>query len=118
MNPIIIHHRSVHHAVNSGYSRLIDYIPNVSMVRGAVSFPYRLAKFISKNINQHAGNYDSSSVLKEIELFKLLRRNKNENKTIHYLNAERDIRQLIQWKSNFKNTNFSNSSKQITFEIF
>ena len=99
MKPIIVHHRSSHHAANSGYSRLIDYIPNASMVSGAVNFPYRVAKFIGKNTNQHAGNYDSSSVLKEIELFKLI--SNNENQLVHYLNAERDIRYLINYRKYF-----------------
>ena len=104
MNPIIIHHRSVHHASNSGYSRLVEYISNAKIVSGAVKFPYRLAKFISKNSNQQAGNYDSSSVLKEIELFHLL--SNKQQQLVHYLNAERDIRHIIKHRGFFKNTYF------------
>jgi len=104
MKPIIIHHRSVHHASNSGYSRLVDYMPLASIISGAVKFPYRLAKFISVNTNQLAGNYDSLSVLKEIELFHKL--TKNEHQVVHYLNTERDIRHLINYKQFYKNTAF------------
>ncbi|WP_298368897.1 glycosyltransferase family 4 protein [uncultured Lutibacter sp.] len=104
MNPIIIHHRSSHHATNSGYARIIDFLPKVEVVNGSIKFPYRVAKLISKNSNQLSGNYDTSSVLKEIELFKHLSNNKKQ--LVHYLNAERDIRHLINYKQFFKNTAF------------
>ena len=78
MKKIIVHHRSSHHAANSGYARIIDFIPKVAVVNGSIKFPYRVAKFISSNTNQAAGNYDSSSVLKEIELFKHLSKNKKQ----------------------------------------
>jgi len=104
MKPIIIHHRSVHHASNSGYSRLIDYLSEVNLISGNVKFPHKLAKFISKNTNQNASDYDSLSVLKEIELFKHLL--KSEQQLVHYLNAERDIRHIVNYKNRFKNVSF------------
>lgn len=106
MKTFVVHHRSPHHAVNSGYSRLIDYISEIDLVTGNIKFPYQLARLLTLGMRQDVGFYDSSSLLKELELYKLLREHKKEAKIIHYLNAERDIRHLVQWKRFFKNAVF------------
>jgi glycosyltransferase involved in cell wall biosynthesis len=92
MNKIFIHHRSAHHAKKSGYSRLLDYFPDAKIIYGVESMPYKVAKVISQLSSKSAGLYDSSSVMKEYELYKFLQSKKKENSIIHYLNAERDIR--------------------------
>lgn len=104
MKTIIVHHRSSHHAKNSGYSRLIDFLPEATKVTGAVNFPYRLAKLIGGCSNQKAGMYDSSSVLKEFQLYKELKKDTDLQKVVHYLNAERDIRYVVKNGNRFKNT--------------
>ncbi|TQD33816.1 glycosyltransferase family 4 protein [Haloflavibacter putidus] len=106
MNTIFIHHRSAHHAKNSGYSRLLDYFPNAKKIYGLESMSYKLAKTISRLSSKKAGLYDSSSVMKEYELYKSLQSAKKENVTIHYLNAERDIRYITKLYAGKKNFNF------------
>ncbi len=92
MHTIFVHHRSSHHAKNSGYSRLIDYFPEATSIFGKSTLPYKLAKLISKSSSKQAGLYDSASVMKEYELFKVLKSNKSKAKIVHYLNGERDVR--------------------------
>ncbi len=106
MKTIIVHHRSSHHAQNSGYSRLLDFLPQAKVVYGKPQLPYKVAKFISSNSNQDFGIYDSESVLKDFELFKLLIKNRNKNRTVHYLNGERDLRYCLKYSHVFKNTKF------------
>lgn len=106
MQTFFIHHRSVHHAKNSGYSRLIDYFSNAEKIYGSESMPYKLAKTISKFSTKKAGLYDSSSVMKEYELYKILRSCKNGNTILHYLNAERDIRYITKLYSSKKGLSF------------
>lgn len=106
MKTIIVHHRSSHHAQNSGYSRLIDFLPEAKTIFGTSRLPYRIAKVIGDYSNQKAGLYNSSSVLKEMELYQELRKDKISNKVIHYLNAERDIRFLLKKKNYFSNSTF------------
>ena len=96
MKTILIHHRSSHHAQNSGYSRLVDYMPDAKVLSGERQMPYRLAKFIGGYNNQGAGLYDSSSVQKEIQLYKMLKQNKKPT-VVHYLNAERDVRYAVKY---------------------
>ncbi|GAA4290547.1 glycosyltransferase family 4 protein [Aestuariibaculum suncheonense] len=99
MKTIVVHHRSPHHARHSGYGRLIDYLENAYEVRGSSWLPYRLAKLIGTWSHQQAGLYNSSSVFKELELYKNLRQG-TESTVVHYLNAERDIRHLVKHHKN------------------
>lgn len=105
MNVFLIHHRSPHHAQNSGYGRLIDYM-DAHVVYGATKFPFRIAKLLAGLHSQKKGNYNVGSVLKEIELFQLLQKHKNEKNIVHFLNGERDIRHLGFLKRKFPNTKF------------
>ncbi|MFD2698599.1 glycosyltransferase family 4 protein [Mesonia sediminis] len=92
MQTIFIHHRSTHHAKNSGYSRLIDYFPDPTSIYGRNIMPYKIAKLISKVSSKQAGLYDSTSVMKEYELLRVLKSNKSKASIVHYLNGERDVR--------------------------
>ncbi len=92
MQKIIVHHRSVHHAQNSGYGRLADYLKSFSLPYLESKFPYALAKKMAKLFNQEAGSYGTMSLMKDYELLKLLIASKESIDVIHYLNAERDIR--------------------------
>lgn len=105
VNKIFVHHRSPHHAEKSGYGRLIDYIDG-QVVYGETRFPYRIAKFLAQSHSQDAGIYNSSSVLKTIELYRLLKKHKGEKNIVHFLNGERDIRHLGFFKKRFPNTIF------------
>ncbi len=105
MKKIIVHHRSNHHAAHSGYGRLIDYV-DAEVVYGEVSFPYRFAKFLAKKHSQDAGIYNSDSILKSIELYRLLKKYKHKMNIVHFLNGERDIRHLGFFKKRFPNTVF------------
>lgn len=106
MKTIIVHHRSGHHATNSGYSRLIDYYNNDYVINGKPSMPFRLAKNIARMSNQKVGLYNAGSVFKELELYKTLKANKNHDTLVHYLNAERDIRYILKMSKIIKNTTF------------
>ena len=106
MKLIHIHHRSVHHALNSGYARLLDYLPSVQVPSGNKVIPYTLAKFISDKSNQQAGIYDSISVYKELELLKVLLKKTKKKRVVHYLNAERDIRFVVNRAKLFSNVSF------------
>lgn len=106
MKTIFIHHRSPHHAVNSGYSRLIDFYNQAEAITGKPSVPYKLAKTLSSFTSQHAGLYDSSSVFKELELLKTLKASQGISKVVHYLNAERDVRYVVKLSKWFHNTSF------------
>jgi glycosyltransferase involved in cell wall biosynthesis len=93
MRKIIVHHRSYHHAQNSGYGKLADYIENAELLRYNDSgFPYSIAKKLAKLSSQEAGFYDTVSFIKDYEFIKLLCTAKKDNGIIHYLNGERDIR--------------------------
>lgn len=105
MHIIFVHHRSSHHAKKSGYGKLIDYIDG-EVVYGRSGFPYRLAKFIAQIHSQEAGIYNSSSVLKAIELYRLLKKKQGKETVVHFLNGERDIRYLGFFKKRFPNTVF------------
>lgn len=105
MNIFLIHHRSPHHAENSGYGRLIDFI-EAKVVYGRTKFPFRIAKIIAGLYRKDKGNYNVGSVLKTVELYRLLQKTKNEKNVVHFLNGERDIRHLGFLKKKFPNTKF------------
>lgn len=105
MNKIFVHHRSGHHGINSGYGKLIDYL-DANVVYGKTRFPYRFWKFLAYKHSQNAGIYDAGGMLKTIELYNLLKKNKNKNNIVHFLNGERDVRHLGLLKWRFPNTVF------------
>ncbi|SRX75625.1 glycosyltransferase family 4 protein [Aequorivita antarctica] len=105
MNVFLIHHRSKHHANNSGYGRLTDYI-DAQVVYGTTKFPFRVAKFLAGFHSTTAGKYNVGSVLKTIELYQLLKKHNRQKNVVHYLNGERDIRYLGFLKRRFPNTKF------------
>jgi|SRR5690554_256701 len=105
MNKIIVHHRSPHHAENSGYGRLIDYV-DAEVVYGDTKFPYRLAKFLANRHTQDRGIFNSSSILKLIALYRVLKQHKKEHNVVHFLNGERDIRYIGFLKRKFPKTVF------------
>lgn len=104
MNIFLIHHRSKHHAANSGYGRLVDYL-EAKVVYGTTKFPFRIAKVLAGFHSQNLGNYNVGSVLKAIELYKLLIKHKAETNVVHFLNGERDIRHLGFLKATFQTQN-------------
>lgn len=109
MKKIIISHRSKHHSEHSGYSRLIDFLEDTITVPSNKKkriIPYRLAKFIASNLDKKKGEYNTDSIEKEAELFNILTKYKDEKSIIHYLNAERDIRFVINQKWFYKNNIF------------
>ena len=105
MNVFLVHHRSKHHAANSGYGRLADYM-DAQVVCGKVRFPYRLAKYLAGLHSKKKGDYNAGSVLKALELYRLLLKHKEEQNIVHFLNGERDIRHLDFFKRRFPNTKF------------
>ena len=105
MNVYLVHHRSSHHANNSGYGRLMDYM-DAKVIYGTTKFPYRLAKIFAGFQTQTKGNYTTGSTLKAIELYQLLKKHKGQSNVVHFLNGERDIRHLDFFKRNFPNTKF------------
>ena len=105
MNVFLIHHRSKHHANNSGYGRLMDYI-DAQVVYGTTKFPFRIAKFLAGFHSKTAGNYNVGSVLKTIELYQLLKKHNGQKNIVHFLNGERDIRHLGFLKRSFPETKF------------
>lgn len=101
MKKIIIHHRTKHHSSHSGYSRLLDYIEDAITIPKDLSnrkVPYNLAKFLVSKVNKEKGEYTTDSLEKEVTLFKTLMQYKATNNVVHYLNAERDIRFIINQK--------------------
>lgn len=105
MKIIIVHHRSKHHASNSGYGRLPDYL-DAQIIHGNIRFPYRIAKFLTSFYSKNKGFFIVSSVLKLIELYQLLNKTKGQKSIVHFLNGERDIRHLGFLKRRFPNTFF------------
>jgi len=105
VNVFLIHHRSKHHANNSGYGRLLDYI-DAQVVYGTTKFPFRIAKIIAGFYSNSGGKYHVGSVLKAIELYQLLKKHKGQINIVHYLNGERDIRHVGFLKKRFPNTFF------------
>jgi glycosyltransferase involved in cell wall biosynthesis len=91
MKKIIVHHRSSHHAVNSGYGKLVEYLDGEVLPYSNSNFPYILAKFFSSLFKKGSGTYDSTSFIKDYELCKRILL-KNDRGLVHYLNGERDIK--------------------------
>lgn len=91
MANIIIHHRSNHHAQNSGYGQLADYVNAETLPYLTSKFPYKLAKLLASFVTKKTGSYNTMSVVKDYELCKLILRRSNGG-IVHYLNGERDIR--------------------------
>ncbi|RNC86888.1 MAG: glycosyltransferase family 1 protein [Winogradskyella sp.] len=87
-----VYHRSSHHASVSGYNQLTQYGEDSLISATPKYIPYRVAKYISQRTDQDAGIYDSNSVFKDINLTIKILKYGIRAKTIHYLNAERDIR--------------------------
>lgn len=104
MERIIIHHRSAHHAQNSGYARLIDYIEAKLIPSENSRLPHKVSKLISSQISSNGGIYDSISLQKDWELLKHLFFRGNKERIIHYLNGERDIRYSLKAVSLFSKT--------------
>ncbi|MCF1191229.1 glycosyltransferase family 4 protein [Mangrovimonas sp. AS39] len=109
MKTFIIPHRSPHHAANSGYDRLVSFISADQIPSKPSKIPYRVAKAISKRVDQRYGIYDSNSVFKDYELGSSLLGHPKSHWLVHYLNAERDIRFVLQAKSWFQNARFVGS---------
>jgi glycosyltransferase involved in cell wall biosynthesis len=105
VNVYLVHHRSPHHANNSGYGRLMDYM-DAKVVYGTSKFPYRLAKILAGFHTQDKGNYNTGSTLKAIELYQQLKESKRQENVVHFLNGERDIRHLAFFKRSFPHTKF------------
>jgi len=101
MKKIVVHHRSSHHAVNSGYGKLVEYLDGVDVVSGKSSLlPDSVARFIKNKQDIKQGIYDSNSAKKNEELIRKLWFSNSKDTVVHYLNGERDIRQAIHY---FKN---------------
>lgn len=105
MSNIIIHHRSKHHAQNSGYGQLTDYLEGEKLPYLTSKFPYRIAKAIANLVSNEYGNYDTMSVIKDYELCKRILKS-NEKGIVHYLNGERDIRYGIKLNKRYNNYKF------------
>lgn len=105
MKKIIIHHRSKHHAHNSGYGILNDYLEGETISYQTSKFPYKLAKWLSGFVSKRYGSYDTISLIKDYELSKKLLFN-DEKGIVHYLNGERDIRFGIQLNQIRRKFNF------------
>src|SRR5690606_23820177 len=101
MKKIIVHHRSSHHAENSGYGRLVAYLSDIQVVSGEHSWlPHKAAKYVKNKQHSKYGLYDSNSAKKNEELTRKLLFSNSGNTLVHYLNGERDINQAIRY---FKN---------------
>lgn len=105
MNVFIVHHRSSHHARQSGYGRLVDFI-EAEVIYGNPVLPYRAARFFSKFFSDSKGIYNSSSFYKNLELYSKLKKVRYEENVVHFLNGERDIRHLRFFKKRFPKTRF------------
>ena len=106
LNTFFVHHRSKHHAQNSGYARLMDYYNQAYCIDGKPAISYKIAKILANMSNEKYGIYNSDSVLKEYELYKNLRAYSQSKNVVHYLNAERDIRYIMTINKQFKQTVF------------
>ncbi|MBZ9779438.1 glycosyltransferase family 4 protein [Psychroflexus sp. CAK8W] len=106
MYKLFVHHRSPHHSVYSGYAKLLDYVDAKVIDGMGTSMPYSISKFISKKTSKSGGTYNSQSIKKEVELYKVLQKRKKEECLVHYLNAERDIRYNLKFKRKYPNTRF------------
>ncbi len=105
MTNIIIHHRSIHHAQNSGYGQLADYLEGEKLSYLSSKFPYKIAKGLASMVSNEYGNYDTMSVIKDYELSRKILKSKDKG-IVHYLNGERDIRYSLQINRRQKNYKF------------
>jgi glycosyltransferase involved in cell wall biosynthesis len=106
MHKLFVHHRSPHHSSYSGYAQLLAYMGGKVIDGKESKLPYKLSKYVSSKTSNQAGNYDSSSVQKELELFTSLKKTSRDKCLVHYLNAERDIRYNLKFKKKYPNTRF------------
>jgi glycosyltransferase involved in cell wall biosynthesis len=106
MHKLFVHHRSPHHSSYSGYAKLLAYMEGKVIDGKDSKLPYKLSKYFSGRKSNEAGNYDSNSVQKELELFTSLKKTSKDKCLVHYLNAERDIRYNLKFKKNYPNTRF------------
>ncbi|WP_019038857.1 glycosyltransferase family 4 protein [Psychroflexus tropicus] len=106
MHKLFVHHRSPHHSTYSGYAQLLAYVEGKVIDGKDSKLPYKLSKYFSGRKSNKAGNYDSNSVQKELELFTSLKKTSRDKCLVHYLNAERDIRYNLKFKKNYPNTRF------------
>jgi glycosyltransferase involved in cell wall biosynthesis len=106
MHKLFVHHRSPHHSSYSGYAQLLAYLEGKVIDGKESKLPYKLSKYVSSKASNQAGNYDSSSVQKELELFTSLKKTSRDKCLVHYLNAERDIRYNLKFKKKYPNTRF------------
>lgn len=106
MHKLFVHHRSPHHSSYSGYAQLLAYMEGKVIDGKDSKLPYKLSKYFSRRKSNEAGNYDSSSVQKELELFTSLKKTAKDKCLVHYLNAERDIRYNLKFKKKYPNTKF------------
>lgn len=105
MKVIFVHHRSSHHAQNSGYARLIEFIDG-EVVYGKAYYPFKLWKYFADKHSQNQGLYDAGSAFKAIELYRALKRNRRHRSVVHFLNGERDVRYISFFKKRFPNAYF------------
>lgn len=106
MHKLFVHHRSPHHSAYSGYAKVLDDMEG-EVIDGKESvLPYKVSKYIAGRRSNKAGNYDSSSINKEVGLYKALQKTANAPCLVHYLNAERDIRYNLKFKKNYPHTKF------------
>ena len=84
MPNIVIQHRSKHHAKNSGYGKLADYINSENLPYFDSKFPYKIAKWLASFASKSYGSYDTMSVIKDYELCKRILFS-NEKGIVHYL---------------------------------
>src|SRR5579871_5889077 len=89
---VYIRHRTKHHAENSGYSKLIDYVncDYLPKEKDPFGLPFKMRKFISKRfVGKKGGIYNEESIRKEILLIQRMMREKDG--IAHFLNGERDV---------------------------
>ena len=84
---------------------MIDVV-DANVVYPSTSFAYRMAKLVSKLYTSEKGFYDTSSVLKNLSLYRALLKKRKAQNVVHYLNGERDIRHIGILKKLFPNTRF------------
>lgn len=95
-------HKSTHHAGYSGYSQFLNSIQNLKIIHPKPLIPYFAAKSLAKKLGTGLGNYDTNSLFKDLNIIKNIYFSFTENKIIHFLNGERDIRLAV---SLFKRNN-------------
>jgi glycosyltransferase involved in cell wall biosynthesis len=89
-------HRSPHHASHSGYGRLVEHFPTMTVADGVHSpVPYRIRKALAARAPGRSHSYDSSSFARElVATGSALRR---RGTLVHYFDAERDAWAFPRW---------------------